>query len=109
MGEFVDKHLLGFRAKKETLEQPCRIRVGCVLEYTALDDDKRRTFGRVHNFHRLALILEKYQVIVVAVSHDGAFAEHDLFRRISSRLYLHDFLPGQFFQIWPTQLAREQK
>ena len=72
MGEFVDQHLLGFAAQEKALKQPRRIRIGRVLEYPALHNDKGRP-SKGRRLPGLALILEQNEAVVVAVGHDGAF------------------------------------
>jgi glutamine synthetase len=103
--EDVDQHLLGFGAEEEALEQFCRVRIGRPLEDSAGNDDQWRSFGGVDHFHRLTLVLEQDQIVVVAVSHDGALAEQNLLRRIGSRLHLHDLLLRELFQIRPAEIA----
>ncbi len=63
----------------------------------------------MHGLDRLAALLEKLEIVVVAVHHDGALADLDLLRRVGGRLQLHDLLLGELFEERPAQLAHQQE
>jgi hypothetical protein len=63
----------------------------------------------VNDLNRLTLILEQHQAVVVTIGHDRALADRHLFRRISGRLDLHDFLLRERFEIWPAEFAHQEE
>ena len=63
----------------------------------------------MYELNRLALILEQHQAVVVTIGHDRALADRHLFRRISGRLDLHDFLLRELFEIWPAEFAHQEE
>src|SRR6202030_1352174 len=71
----LDEDLLALRAEQEVLEQAGRVGIGRAVENRARRDDQRRTFARMDDLHRLALLLEHDQDRVGAVHLHGALAE----------------------------------
>src|SRR3954468_20023211 len=52
----VDDELLAFRREHVALQEPCRVRIGCVLEDRVRPDRHRRAFGRIDDLDRLAAL-----------------------------------------------------
>src|SRR5690242_12258111 len=107
MGVIVDQHLLRFKAEEEALEQTRGIWIGCALEHAGWNDDQRRSLAGINGLDRLALVLQELEIVVIAISHDSAFTQQKLFRRIGRRLHLQDLLLCELLEILPAQLARQ--
>ena len=101
----IDDELLRLAAEAEGLEQACRVRMRRGLEDAVRADDQRRAFGGIDRLDRAARFLHLEDIVLVAVGHDGAFAEIELLRRIGRRLHLHHALFGELLEIAPAEIA----
>src|SRR5205807_5425239 len=71
----IDDELLCLSAEAERLEQFCRVRIWRGLEYPVRADDERRALNGIDGLQRASFFLDLENVVLVAISHDGAFAK----------------------------------
>ncbi len=101
----IDDELLRIAAEAERLKQFCSIRVRRALEDPVGPDDQWRSFAGINRLDRAAGFLHLENIVLVAISHDGSFAEIELLRWIGRGLHLHDVLLGKLFEPGPAEIA----
>src|SRR3954453_21632176 len=97
--------LLRVPTETERLKQFCRVWIWRAFEDSVGPDDQWRSFARINRLDRASGFLHLENIVFVAISHDGSFAEIELLRRIGRRLHLHDVLPGKLFEPGPAEIA----
>src|SRR5262245_5239202 len=102
----VDHQLLAVDGEHEALQQPGGIGVGRILHQAGWADDQWGALAWIDDLDGLALFLELDQVVLVAIRHDGAFAESQFLRRVGRGLHLHDLLLAQLLEVGPADVAR---
>ncbi len=94
------------RREQEALEQTRRVRMRRFRHHCARRGDERRSLRGIDDLHRLSRLLQREEIVFVAVGHDRALADGEFLRRLGRGLHLHDLLLAKLLQIVPTEITR---